>query len=519
MALAVGAGPREIVFGDLPADLDQDSLRAAGRGTAQAAISGMEVREIQLGAPPEARTRELETRIRSLEDREKEAGAEIDSLHIAQKMVRTALAATGNVLGTSLASRSFDPKLWLGPLQLAETQDVRLSKAILALGRRQRDLAAERGLLARQLAALRGFQTRAAREARVFVDVAQAGKLDVELTYDVPRAAWSPTFDVTLQADLSHAKLAYFAQVTQQTGEDWQNARIALSSGRPDLGAAAPDIEQWVVDIAPEISRRSDDARFGAGAGAGGLGAAMPASTPAQKSARAEASEPEDAPQAELPMGTLDAGARTMGTSVQFEAARPVTLPADGRPHQVPIGDRTVAATASYRVVPRLSPHAYLTAEVVNTTPWPLLAGQLRAHLGGDFVGTTELPDDVAPAATFSVAFGADRQIKVARTVLSRTSGERGFLVNKRRRAEYGYKIALHNQKDVPVKLEILEPVPVSHREDVVVTLSGAARTALREGEPGAVTWTVNLPPGGRKEVSWGYAVEWPQDMRIAGLE
>ena len=178
-----------------------------------------------------------------------------------------------------------------------------------------------------------------------------------------------------------------------------------------------------------------------------------------------------------------------------------------------------VAATASYRVVPRLAPHAYLTAEVANGTPWPLLTGQLRAHLGGDFVGTATLPDDVAPAATFSVSFGADRQIKVLRTVLAKTSGERGFLVNKRRRAEYSYKIALQNQKDVPVRLEVVEPVPVSRREDVVISLSGAAKTHVREGEPGAVTWAITLPPGGRKEIVWGYAVEWPQDLRIAGLD
>ncbi|MBM3270432.1 MAG: DUF4139 domain-containing protein, partial [Candidatus Sericytochromatia bacterium] len=231
--------------------------------------------------------------------------------------------------------------------------------------------------------------------------------------------------------------------------------------------------------------------------------------------AREAGEDDEDMPEEKV--ATLDAALRDGGTAVQFEAARPVTLPGDGRPHLVPIGERTVLATASYRVVPRLSPHAFLTAELANTTPWPLLGGQLRAHLGADFVGTAVLPDDVAPGATFSVSFGADRQIKVSRTVLKRQTGERGFLIGKTKRAEYGYKVALVNQKSVPVRLEVVEAVPVSQREDVVVSLTGDAKDRVRD--PGALTWEVVLPPGSRKELTWGYAVEWPQDLRIAGLE
>jgi hypothetical protein len=67
------------------------------------------------------------------------------------------------------------------------------------------------------------------------------------------------------------------------------------------------------------------------------------------------------------------------------------------------------------------------------------------------------------------------------------------------------------------VRLDVVEAVPVSRREDIVISLSGDAKA--RGTEPGQVSWSVVLPPGGRKEIVWGYAVEWPQELRIAGLD
>ncbi len=506
-------GVRQAVFTGLPADLDPGSVRASGRGVAQAAISGLEVHTVQLGAPPESRTKALEGRIQLLDDKDRDLAADIESHRLAQQTLRTALNASAAVLGASLASRSFDPKQWLGPATLVEAQDARLAKAILAAQRMQRELSAQRDLLRRELAALRGFQAKAAKEARVFLDVAKAGGLDVTLTYDVPRASWAPTFDVALAPDLGRATLAYRAQVIQRTGEDWTDARVTLSSGRPDLGAAAPELGEWTLDAeAPDEAAEDEKATGEMSYGGAGAGASSPAS---RLAAKREASR--DAESDAEPVEHLEAALRDGGTAVQFEAARPVTLPGDGRPHQVPIGERVVAATASYRVVPQLSPHAYLTAELANSTPWPLLGGQIRAHVGTDFVGTANLGEDVAPGATFSVSFGADRQIKVNRTVLKRQSGDRGFFVGKRKHAEYGYKIALTNQKAVPVRLDVVEAVPVSRREDIVISLSGDARA--RDTEPGKVAWSIVLPPGGRREIVWGYAVEWPQELRIAGLE
>lgn len=62
----LAAGPAELVFAHLPASLVEQSLQAAGRGTAGATILDVSVRETHLDFTPDARVKELEDQLRAL---------------------------------------------------------------------------------------------------------------------------------------------------------------------------------------------------------------------------------------------------------------------------------------------------------------------------------------------------------------------------------------------------------------------------------------------------------------------
>ncbi|MBI6547104.1 MAG: mucoidy inhibitor MuiA family protein [Cyanobacteria bacterium NC_groundwater_1444_Ag_S-0.65um_54_12] len=515
--VALGTGPQQVLFSDLPSGLDPASVRAAGTGTAQALIAGIEVRTVHLGAPAEANTRDLERRIRELEDRAKDLDDQNASWKLVRSMLNAAANTAGKAIGSALATKSFEPGNWSSLLSFIEQQDQRLAKNLTLAARGKRELTERLELLKRELAALQGFRARERREVQVLLDVTRAGDLALEITYDVFGASWSPSYDIALEPDLVRAKLSYRALVAQQTGEDWTDTRLTLSSGRPDLGVNPPEIGVWLLDAVQPLPERRSLARERSllEVGEDQAQPSLPRSAPA---APEEKKLKTNEPAAET-TATLEATIRTQGTAILLEAARPVTLPGDGRPRHVPIGNRVVAATCSYQVIPRFASSAYLTAELLNSTPWPLLAGQFRAHLGHDYVGSGELTEDIVPGATFSVAFGADRQIKVSRMVLKHLTGARGFIVNKRRRAEYAFKISLTNQKSLPIKLTIMEPLPMTRREDIVIGITGDASLPSAGQPADRVTWQLTLPAAGQKELIWGYWVEWPADLSISGLE
>jgi len=92
----------------------------------------------------------------------------------------------------------------------------------------ERELAVAEG----QLAA-RGGADRVERAAVVVVSVPEAGAAEIDLTYLVGRAGWAPAYAIRSEADRSRVAIEYDAMVVQQTGEDWRDVRLSLSTAEP----------------------------------------------------------------------------------------------------------------------------------------------------------------------------------------------------------------------------------------------------------------------------------------------
>lgn len=104
----------------------------------------------------------------------------------------------------------------------------------------------QRQLLQEQLSELgRGRQTKATAEVVVVTQSDRAVTTDFTVTYLVPSARWIPNYDVRV-ADISKpVDLRYRAKVSQQSGEDWTNVRLKLSTGDPTANGVAPTLPVW----------------------------------------------------------------------------------------------------------------------------------------------------------------------------------------------------------------------------------------------------------------------------------
>jgi len=94
----------------------------------------------------------------------------------------------------------------------------------------------------RELAELSSGSSRIERDAVISVQKLKRDAGVVKLGYLVGAANWSPQYRLRGAADNSPVKLEYLAALTQQTGEDWRDVRITLSTSRPSLDAAPPDL-------------------------------------------------------------------------------------------------------------------------------------------------------------------------------------------------------------------------------------------------------------------------------------
>ena len=69
---------------------------------------------------------------------------------------------------------------------------------------------------------------------------------EVAITYFVPNAGWTPTYDVRVQDISKPLELGYKANVYQYSGEDWTNVNLTLSTANPRKSGQVPNLKTWL---------------------------------------------------------------------------------------------------------------------------------------------------------------------------------------------------------------------------------------------------------------------------------
>lgn len=75
------------------------------------------------------------------------------------------------------------------------------------------------------------------------------------ISYVVNNAGWFPTYDIRAKNVNSPITIAYKANVTQKSGEDWRNIKLALSTGNPSVSGNKPDLKPYYLNTNMFYSR------------------------------------------------------------------------------------------------------------------------------------------------------------------------------------------------------------------------------------------------------------------------
>ena len=99
----------------------------------------------------------------------------------------------------------------------------------------------------RQVAEVDGKPIMNANDILVKVSAKAATKGKFALTYLVNNAGWYPTYDIRAKDVSSPIALVYKANVSQNSGEDWKNVKLTLSSGNPSNNNAQPTLMPYQI--------------------------------------------------------------------------------------------------------------------------------------------------------------------------------------------------------------------------------------------------------------------------------
>jgi uncharacterized protein (TIGR02231 family) len=505
---AIAAGETTLVFTDLPTATDPASLQVGGKGA-------FTLRDVRLVT--RQRTRDVSAQLRALEDErrgfEDRLAAENDRIREADAERLFLAEMVKRLTSNAGASESLplDPAAWAKMLDFQRARNEAVNAALRASRRAAQALQAEIERVNREIKALGPGSRLSVMEAEVVVEAKAAVTARLDLSYIVTGPSWRP--DYVLRADSEGGRLSvhYRAMVRQNTGEAWKDATLRLSTARPQVGGALPELSPWTIDVykpAPVYREAAKSSRAMAPP-------APSASLAGAADAMAEAAEP--APDMEYASSVAESGA----TAVTFSIPGSSTVDSDNRDRTVTVAVLELPVAYSYAAVPKLSPYAYFRAEATNDSDFPLLPGVSHIYVDGAYVADAAMAA-VPPSGTFRADLGIDESVTVERK-LKRKFDESSGLVAKKSKTTWEYLITVKNGKRRAITLSVSDQMPVSANEQIVVKALEPAYAkdteALKKTEFETYVWTLSLAPGKEAVLPLSFSVEYPKGTPIIGLE
>ena len=502
ISLDLPAGENSAVLKDFPLTLDPASLRVEGEADAKLTIGAIDAKSPR--AAPPLNLPDLDKRIEALKDERVNLQGAIDAATARRKFAERFAETSPAGIGDKGEARPIAE--WRAAFVAVGEEVASADAAIRDAERKQRELDREIARLEQE----RAQKPPSKMEVRIELAAAAATKATLRVTYAVRNARWAPLYDARLDTGAKDRKpaleLVRRAEITQNTGEDWSNVALAISTVRTARGGSAPDLKSLVVQYPqpPRPVAASSAMDYAAGQ------AAAP-----QRLLRSSAAKSEE-PMMEK-AAEQQAVADVSGFQVVFRIPGRVSLGAGEGAKSLRVSSANIAPDLTVRAVPVIDPTAFLEANFKQTEDAPLLPGRVAIYRDGVFVGRGQMTA-AAKDETVRLGFGADEKIKIERSVIKRNEGSAGLIVTTSKTDERSFKTSVRNGHDFPIRIAIEDQLPVSENEDIVVEMLPATTaptsTNIRD-KRGVLEWAYEAKAGEVKDINFAWRIRWPKDKNV----
>lgn len=407
-----------------------------------------------------------------------------------------------------------------------------INQELSKLRKKERLLVADLQNMRAQLVELNYNENQRSNQVVILLDMDQATTMDTELKYLVTDCGWAPTYDLSAEDISGKINLKYKAQVYNNTGNDWTDVALTLSTADPQLSASHPQLSPWYLSENYAVSgaigkkkyyapvQRQQDYRQGVVSNlnwangrvydnyyeSGSINQGFNKSGYFDRS-QAELGVRKDVNAQNVQMRSIDISE----LSTEFEIKNTFSCPSDMKPYTVDVKDVDLDATFSHITVPKLDRSAFLMANIIGWQDLELIPGPTNVYFGGVYVGVSQI-DTRNVSDTLSLSFGRDDKVTVMRKLKKEFSTKR--VMGNYKRDSYMYEVAIRNNRSTPINIEIYDQVPISQSSQINVS-EDEISNGEKNDETGEVKWRVNVAASGVVSKEIGYTVKYPKNMRV----
>ncbi len=513
--LSLNPGEYKVVFPNIIPNVDDNSLRVTEEGKADVRILGCQLKKEFLKEVPSERIKQLQDEIQKLTD-EQGSLADLKNVYQEEKNFLDSLRFfSQEQLPKELITKMPAVKDLEDTLKFL---DVRLKENfsfVMDCEIKLRDLSLRIDALKRELAQISGPVQKLKRSIVVDLQVLKQGEVILNASYLVGGASWQPIYDARANFQNSEVELVSFGILRQNSGEDWQDVDIALSTAKPSTGGNLPYVSSWILRPL-QVHYEQRASKMMPMASARGQYAAFESDNELAETNGGSAGLEKKKDEAAY------AVAEEKGVAVVYTLPQKASIKSDGSDHKLAVSTQMLKADFEYSTYPRIIPAAYLGSRVTNAKDLQLLPGRVNIFLDGDFVGASNL-GNIGPQEEFDLYLGVDENVKVKREQIEKKVDETiiGGIPSPTRKTTFKYKLTVESYKSKKIKVKLFDAMPVSEDDRIKVKLGQVTPEPKEKNwkdRKGVCLWELELEPKAKKEIILNYVVEHPRDMQVEGL-
>jgi len=392
----------------------------------------------------------------------------------------------------------------------------------------------------------------------VTIESQQIKNSKISFNYLVDNAAWYPSYDIRFLGIDKPLNITYKANVRQNTGIDWNNVSLVLSTAKTNISAKIPLLTPFYLQFYfPEIANALQGKMAGVqiSKNFGTPGADSEIRIRGMSSINGNSNplyvvdgipqndisalNPNDIRNIEVlkdASATAIYGSRGANgvvlvttksgndkssvpltitskreTSNEYIVDASQTIISNNKTTTVSFRESNLKADFEYQSVPKLSENVFLIGKISDWYKAELIDGEVNVYLENSYVGKSNINTEQFQD-TLDISFGIDNNISIKREKLTEFS-ENQF-IGANRKETVAYKLTLRNNKSYPISTLIYDQIPVSTTKDIQVETLEISGGKL-DTDTGKVEWEISLKPNENKELIIKYSVRYPKDKKV----
>jgi uncharacterized protein (TIGR02231 family) len=327
---------------------------------------------------------------------------------------------------------------------------------------------------------------------------AVTGKLSI--SYLAANAGWIPQYDLRSDGMNGKINLTYKASVFQNTGLDWENVKLNISTNNPYQNKTKPTLHPWYIDYYQYKVQNVYS---------GNAPAAMRKESLSDKGYAYTNSVTAEEVDAETSAQFVEVVRQL--SSVEFKIDLPYSVKSNNEHHMVLIKSVDMDANYKYYSVPKMDNSVYLIAQITKLDELGLVPAAANIFFDGSYIGETYI-DPSTMEDTLNLSLGRDPNIQIKRTLLKKDCKEK--IINDKTERTFAYTIEVKNLKATAIELVIQDQIPVTTNADITIEPIELAK-AKHDTRTGFLEWQISLKPKESKTIDFSFKVKHNKDMNV----